>query len=134
VVAGVVLNLGEWLFHEVLFKERMEAAASEMGLGLPSGSDIAVFIAMTFVLGILLVWLYAAIRPRYGPGPKAAICAGLFVWVLLNGFWYVYNQVWEIFPQDMVTTSTIWSLFALPIATIVGAWLYREDSPSSVTP
>lgn len=125
-VAGVVMNLGEWLFHEVLFKARMEAAASEMGLGLPSGSDIGIFIAMTFVLGVLLVWLYAAIRPRYGPGPKAAILAGLFGWVLLNGFWYVYNLAWEIFPQDMVTISTVWGFFELPIATLVGAWLYRE--------
>ena len=51
----------------------------------PTGSDIGIFVAMTFVLGILLVWLYAAIRSRYGPGPKAAVVAGLFGWVLLCG-------------------------------------------------
>ncbi|HJU87514.1 MAG TPA: hypothetical protein VJ788_09110, partial [Gemmatimonadota bacterium] len=71
--AGVVLNLGEWLLHDVLLRERMEAAVAEMGMETPTGSDIGIFVAMTFVLGLLLVWLYAAIRPRYGPGPKAAI-------------------------------------------------------------
>ena len=70
--AGVVMNLGEWLLHEVILRERMESAAAAMGLERPTGSDIGIFVAMTFALGILLVWLYAAIRPRYGPGPKAA--------------------------------------------------------------
>jgi hypothetical protein len=126
--AGVVLNLGEWLLHEVILRERMEEAASAMGMELPSGSDIGIFVAMTFVLGILLVWLYAAIRPRYGAGPKAAILAGLFGWILLYLFWLVYNIAWEIFPQDMVTISTIWGFFELPIATLVGAWLYKEEA------
>jgi hypothetical protein len=126
--AGVVLNLGEWLLHEVILRERMEEAASAMGMELPSGSDIGIFVAMTFVLGILLVWLYAAIRPRYGAGPKAAILAGLFGWILLYLFWLIYNIAWEIFPQDMVTISTIWGFFELPIATLVGAWLYKEEA------
>lgn len=125
--AGVVLNLGEWLLHEVVLRERMEEAATTMGMELPSGSDIGIFVAMTFVLGILLVWLYAAIRPRYGPGPKAAIVSGLVGWILLYAFWFAYNLAWEIFPQDMVTISTIWGLFELPIATMVGAWLYKEE-------
>jgi hypothetical protein len=29
------------------------------------------YIVMDFVVGILTVWLYAAIRPRYGPGPSS---------------------------------------------------------------
>ena len=126
--AGVVLNLGEWLLHEVVLRERMEEAASSMGMELPTGSDIAIFVAMTFVLGILLVWLYAAIRPRYGAGPKAAILAGLFGWILLYAFWFGYNLAWEIFPQDMVTISTIWGLFELPIAAMIGGWLYKEEA------
>ncbi|HET6616588.1 MAG TPA: hypothetical protein VFH69_02125 [Gemmatimonadota bacterium] len=125
-VTGVVLNVGEWALHEVVMAERLEAAVAEMGMEPPSGSDIGIFVAMTFVLGILLIWLYAAIRPRYGPGPKAAICAALFVWTLLYAFWYLYNIAWEIFPRDMVTISTVWGFFELPIATLVGAWLYRE--------
>jgi len=126
-VAGVLLNVGEWLLHEVVLASRMEAAVAEMGMEPPSGSDIGIFVAMTFVLGILLVWLYAAIRPRYGAGPRAAIVAGLFGWILLYAFWLCYNLAWEIFPQDMVMISTIWGFFELPIATIVGAWLYREE-------
>ena len=32
-------------------------------------------------MGLLLVWLYAAIRPRFGPGPRTATYAALVVWV-----------------------------------------------------
>jgi len=53
--AGVVLNLGEWLLHEVILRERMEAAAAAMGMETPTSSDIAIFVAMTFVLGLLLL-------------------------------------------------------------------------------
>lgn len=125
-VAGIVLNLGEWLLNEVVLGEDMDALATELGMEPISGSDIGIFVAMTFVLGILLVWLYAAIRPRYGPGPRTAIIAGLVGWIFLGAFWYVYNLAWELFPQDMMTTSTIWGFFELPIGTLVGSWLYRE--------
>ena len=36
----------------------------------------------SFLIGLFAGWLYAAIRPRYGAGPKTALCAGLFVWFL----------------------------------------------------
>lgn len=126
-VAGAVLNLGEWALHELVLKAKMEEAVSQMGMELPTGSDIGIFVAMTFVLGILLVWLYAAIRPRYGPGPRAAIISAMVGWVLLYAFWFCYNLAWELFPQNIVTISTVWGFFELPLATIVGAWLYREE-------
>jgi hypothetical protein len=130
-VAGVVLNVGEWLLNGVILKSKMDAAMAEMGMEPLTGSDIGIFVAMTFVLGILLVWLYAAIRPRYGPGPKAAILSGFVGWIFLYVFWFVYNLAWQLFPQDLVTTSTIWGFFELPIGTVIGAWLYREEPASA---
>lgn len=124
--AGLILSASEYVLHEFVLGERMQEAMVDMGLEDPTGSDMGIFVGMTFLLGILLVWLYAAIRPRFGPGPRAAIVAGLFGWVLLHAFWFGYNLAWELFPRDLVTASTIWGFFALPIATLAGAWLYRE--------
>jgi hypothetical protein len=36
--------------------------------------------AMTFVLGFVMIFGYAAIRSRFGAGPKTAIIAALFAW------------------------------------------------------
>lgn len=33
----------------------------------------AIVLIMPLVLGVSTMWLYAAIRPRYGPGPKTAV-------------------------------------------------------------
>jgi hypothetical protein len=48
------------------------------------------YLVTTIVLGLLLAWLYAAIRPRYGPGPMTALRAGTFLWVAT---WLIY-YVW----------------------------------------
>ena len=42
------------------------------------GNAIAVFVILGFVLGLVLVWLYAAIRPRFGPGPEDSRDRGWF--------------------------------------------------------
>ena len=34
-------------------------------------------VIVDFILGILTVWVYAAIRPRFGPGPRTALTAAL---------------------------------------------------------
>lgn len=125
-LAGLVLNIGEYLLNELVLGDDWEAVMETYGLGAYTGSDIAMMVAWTFLLGIVLVWLYAAIRPRYGPGPATAVRAGLTGWLLLYGFWYLYNLASGMFPRDIVTISLIWGLFELPIATLVGAWMYRE--------
>src|SRR5437667_4515115 len=71
-----------------------QSAAEEFCNGLHQGAcevtlsraiariAIGVFVIGGFVLGVLLVWLYAAIRPRFGPGPKTSLIAGLVLWFL----------------------------------------------------
>lgn len=45
----------------------MAVAPVLQGRGM-TGSAIAINVIATFVVGILLVWLYAAMRPRFAPG------------------------------------------------------------------
>jgi hypothetical protein len=53
-------------------------------LGKPEFSlnQIAEFNLIGLAYGILMVWLYVAIRPRYGAGPKTAALAGLAAWAI----------------------------------------------------
>lgn len=125
-VAGFVLNLLEYLLHALVLGDEWEAAMQALGAETYTGSDIAMMVAWTFLLGIALVWLYAAIRPRYGPGPGTAIRAGFMGWIFVYGFWFLYNLPSGIFPQNLMTISLIVALVELPIATLVGAWIYRE--------
>jgi hypothetical protein len=47
-----------------------------------TSAALVVWILWGFVYGILCVWLYAGIRPRFGPGPGTAAKAGFVAWLL----------------------------------------------------
>ena len=72
------------------------------------------------------VWLYAAIRPRYGTGAKTALCAGAAVW----GLGYLLAAVGPIalhlFPRHIMAIGLAVGLVEVLVGTVAGAWLYRE--------
>ena len=88
-----------------------------------------------FLLGIAAVWLYAAIRTRYGPGPKTAIRAGLVIWVIAVFLPNLGNYSVGLFPARLLVISSVVSLVEFVIATLVGARLYKErESVAAVRP
>ena len=99
-----------------------------LGLEEPGGTDLIWYVIWSFVLGIALVWVYAAIRPRFGPGPKTAVFAGLAVWVLMWLLGFGATLLSGMFPAGLVLTTLVWELFEMPIAAVAGAWLYKEEA------
>ena len=87
---------------------------------------IALFLFLTLGFGVAAVWLYAAIRPRYGAGPKTAACAGLAVWkigILLP----TLAWGWLLgFPIGLIAGTVASALVGSVAATVVGAWPYQE--------
>src|SRR6059036_2704431 len=82
-LAGVVINVVEFITNGVILKDTW--AQSMQSLGKPaeiSAGAIVMFNIWGFLLGIAAIWLYAAIRPRYGAGPSTAVRAGLAAWGL----------------------------------------------------
>ena len=54
-------------------------------------------IALDLLTGISILWLYAAIRPRYGPGAKTATIAAFASWFIVS----LEDAIWcsfELFP------------------------------------
>ena len=125
-LAGVIINIGEFLLNEPILGEDWQAAMAALGLPAPGGSAIVWYLILGFALGISTVWLYAALRPRYGEGPKTAVCAGLTVWLFVWIFGFGSTLVQGIFPAKLVVITWIWGFFEVPIAAVVGAWLYTE--------
>src|ERR1051325_2826717 len=77
-LAGVVLNIVDFVYFGVLMKQDIAAAMQALGKQ-PGAMDslVPLFVALDFVYGIGLLWVYAAIRPRFGAGPKTAVIAGV---------------------------------------------------------
>ena len=105
--------------------EQWAAAMKTLGRPfLPPGFR-AIWIAGTFVLGIVTIWLYHAVRPRYGPGPKTAALVGFAVWLILS----LADAIWASMvgvPTALVAKGVGVYLVIIPVATVVGAWPYKE--------
>jgi hypothetical protein len=91
----------------------------------PRASFVALLFALNLTEGIWSIWLYAAIRPRYGTGPRTAAIAGCAWWIvstLIDLTWGSFGLV----PMAALTGPILASLPAIVLATLAGAWRYSE--------
>lgn len=125
--AGLVINVVESVMNLFLIADGAEALLADMGLEPASGAAISGFIALGFVLGVLIVWTYAAIRPRYGPGPATAMKAGLAVWVAFYLLGGGGNWLMGIVPTGFFVMVLAYSLVMMLAAAYVGGMVYKEE-------
>ena len=110
IVAGLVVNVSEFVVNMVVLGADMNTAMARLNLPPVDNRAIGVFVAMGFALGIATIWLYAAIRPRYSPGPKTALCAGAAVWFFAYFYPSVGSAVMGLFPGRLMAIGVIWGL------------------------
>jgi len=125
-VAAVILNVGEIVLNELLLKKQWEMTLKTLGVGSVQVTTIVLFVAMNIVLGIAIVWLYAAVRPRLGAGPRTALVVGLigwfFVWLMgFGGTWLI-----GLYPTSLVLPILGWGLFEMSATALAGSWMYKE--------
>lgn len=126
--AGLVVNVSEAILNLQVIAEQNAAGLKALGKsGEVSGTQIAWFNVIGFLTGISIVWLYAAIRPRFGAGVRTALCAGAVVWFV--GFVLGNSSVviLGLFTGPVVLIGWAWSLCEVLIAATLGAKLYKEQ-------
>mgnify|MGYP003579874514 FL=1 len=129
-VAGIVMNVVGYLGQAVLLGPRMmsemvAAAPSLQGKGVGTGA-LTGRILTQFAVGFLLVWLYAAMRPRFGPGLKTAALAAFVVWLCGFLFYLDWLYLGMMSPMLYALTSLV-MIITLLIAAGVGAMIYKEE-------
>lgn len=127
--AGIVLIIIN-LFAQFMFGNRIRQDMNAWSPGLAermtmTSAAIATGIILKFAIGILLIWCYAAIRLRFGPGPRTASYSALFVWILGGIFFSDYLMI------GMMSTGTYiiveaFQLLAVLLAAWTGGWIYSE--------
>lgn len=128
--AGLVMNIIDFVTNTFILGDRMKAEMDVVAPGMAdrmmSGANIAIYIIMDFIVGILLVWLYAAIRPRFGPGPKTAAKSAIFVWVVFGLAYLGYLFGGMMSGATWAMTAVI-ALINVLLASWVGARIYKEE-------
>ncbi len=125
-VAGLVINIGEFLLNGVVLHSQMEADFKRMNLTPPGNGFVAVAVGLTFVFGIVAVLLYAMIRSRLGPGPKTAIVTALILWFCICAYSGTINMILLAIPANIMLVVIPWCLVEYIVGTLVGAALYKE--------
>jgi hypothetical protein len=127
-LAGVIINVLESLLNGLVLREDWVAALTALGKSQPTGvGPAALLIIWGFLVGVMAIWLYAAIRPRFGPGLKTALYAGLATWVLAYLSGALAGAPLRLFPSSLMAIATAAGMVEAVAATVAGAWVYREE-------
>jgi hypothetical protein len=131
-VAGIVISAGNFIVNRVWLRDAMSVEFARLRVPEPGTNFIAAAVVLTLIVGIAIVYLYASIRPRFGAGPKTAICAGLMAWVLAVLYPGVIIGLAFEMPVSLVVKRIVAGLVAYAIGAVLGAWLYKEEATPAV--
>ncbi|HUB18709.1 MAG TPA: hypothetical protein VL990_08745 [Acidobacteriaceae bacterium] len=126
-LAGIVGDAVESLVEGVWLGPYWNSAMKALGKPGLTTAQIVEFNLVGLVIGLAAVWIYAAVRPRFGAGPKTAVYAGLVAWVLAslvpNTFFMVIPY---LYPHHLALYATIADFCACVFGTVAGAAVYQE--------
>jgi hypothetical protein len=126
IVAGIVAFAGDFLVNQYLLAEDGEQMVQRLNLDPEKvAASSTTWIVVNVLYGILLVFTYAAMRPRFGPGPWTAVIAGLTIYlaitIVLLGFMSM-----GMFVQDAFMRSAGLQFVIALAASVSGAAVYKE--------
>ena len=126
--AAVLMNISQYILNLPVAGAQMAAELAARNLPPAVGAgQIAVFAVSTTVLGFITIFVYAAIRPRLGPGPMTAMAAGLMMWAASYLYAAILGGTIGLYSMGLVLTIIIWSAVEMLIASAVGGYFYNES-------
>ena len=128
ILAAVVFFAVDFVTFGFALKTEFEANSTRLGLdpaAMNTPAAMVMWVVQEIAFGLLVVWTYAAIRPRFGPGPKTAIYAGLLFYVATFLMMLSMAQG-GIMPMSLFWKAAGFSLISIVAGSIAGAWAYKE--------
>ena len=127
-LAGIVIIVLGFVTYAIYLEKLWTPAMEALGLSTQMSVGLYIYaVVMSLIVGILAIWLYSAIRPRYGAGVKTALIAGIAFWVLSGLLTYISFDVMGIFPTKLLVVDGLTGLVIMVVATLVGACVYKEQ-------
>jgi len=131
IAAGIVI----WVFEgagAIFYMGDMEAALAAHNMTMEMSAGIWVLtITLSMIVGLTLVFFYAAVRPRFGPGPKTATLVAVVLWISSTLLALVGYHMIGLYPKTMLTLWGLIGLIEMIVAANVGGWIYRESGSAA---
>lgn len=125
-VAGLVANVFDFVITTYVMAAEFNGMLAKLNVSeTATRSWIPVFAAADFLWGFLLVFTYAAIRPRFGPGWRAALVGALMLWLALALALVILMALGLHTPQSYFKSAALYLVAAL-VSSMAGAALYKE--------
>jgi len=127
-LAGLILFFEQGYVHMMLLKD-FGLEMVKFGLlraDFETGPAVKVQCVLDLLTGVLVAWLYAAVRPRLGAGLQTAIITGFVVWTLLFLQSKVPTALWMPRLTPDAQASALGDLFGLVLGAAVAGWVYSE--------
>lgn len=128
IVAGIICDIFEYVLNGIVLRAQWNAISTSHNLPIIGMNEILVFNILGLAGGIAAVWAYAAMRPRFGAGPKTAVYAALLIWVVGYLIPDVFQTVSGLVPLNMMLTMLVVGLVEIIVATVAGAYIYKESA------
>ncbi len=93
-------------------------------------AQLTMILAEVVIAGPAAVWLYAAIRPRFGAGPGTAIIAALWIWLISGPYVqtvFIGLGILRLVSLSELALLDIFGFFSVAVTVLIGAWLYKEE-------
>jgi hypothetical protein len=133
-VAGIIINIAEGILNGAILGEAWKdwAARTAAINQQPSPrTGMLIWTILALALGFLGVWMYAAVRPRFGSGPRTALKVAFFMWLT---FWVstaLQSFALGNVPRGLLAMGLIGGLIGIIVAMLAGAAIYKEGGSSS---
>lgn len=131
-VAGVLIDIIGFLVDGVWLKTAWQSGMTSLGLTGFAPSVWAWFNVLGIINGLMAMWIYTAIRPRFGPGVNTAFKAAIVTWMIGSLIPNLSFMVFGgLFSHTLAAYTTLGAFIELLIGTIAGAAIYKEPATTA---
>ena len=125
--AGLLITLGEFVLWAGLLEGQYEAMMASHALA-ETGWAMPFYIVGTLVLGVVLAFTYAAIRPRFGARWQTAVVAAGVVWSVGVVLPMMANAAIGLgIGAAPSLLALAWAAVEFSAAGAVAGWVYQEE-------
>ena len=132
-LAGLVANAFDFVTNTYVLMSDWQAFATAHNMDPAAMNSPAVagtWITIDFLFGILLVWTYAAMRPRFGAGALTAVLAGLAIYASATLVVFGFTMM-GLLTMALFVKGSIASIVSTLAASVAGAAIYKEEAAAS---